>query len=121
MKTWMKLLPVPAALGLLAMTPQSDQGPQDPNVSDTVQVMQMTELHYVDMQGKSTVVPSRNVFEVRMLEDVPQGIRIELLYDNGDYSLIDAQSLHILRNGKEPMDVRFVRSVRSRMRFPKTR
>jgi len=121
MKTWLKLLPVPVVLGLLAMMPQSDQGTQDPNVADIVQVMQMTELHYVDMQGKSTVVPSRNVFEVRMLEDVPQGIRIELLYDNGDYSLIDAQAVHILRSGKEPMDVRFVRSVRSRMRFPKTR
>ncbi len=121
MKTWMKLLPVPVVLGLLAMQPQSEQGSQDPNVADIVQIMPMTEMHYVDMQGKSIVVPSRNVFEVRMIEDVAQGIRIELLYDNGDYSLIDAQALHILRSGKEPLDVRFVRSMRSRMRYPKMR
>ena len=119
MKTWLKLLPVPVVLGLLAMMPQSDQGSQDPNVADIVQVMQMSELHYVDLQGKSIVVPSRNVFEVRMLEDVPQGIRIELLYDNGDYSLIDAQAFHILRNSGSTREVRLVRGKQSRMRFPK--
>lgn len=121
MKTWQMLLPIPFVVALLAMMPQSDQGMQDPNAADVVQVLSMTELHYVDLQGKSNVIPSRNVFEVRLLDDSPQHMRFELLYENGDYSLIEAQGLHILRTGKESMDVRFVRSVRSRMRFPKMR
>jgi len=119
MKTWQVLLPLPFVVGLLAMMPQSSQGIQDPAVADIVNVMQMSELHYVDLQGNKSVVPSRNVFEVRLLEDTERGMRFELIYDNGDYSLIDAQAIHILRAGKDPMDVRFVRSSRSRMRFPK--
>ncbi|MEQ1633194.1 MAG: hypothetical protein ABL997_12525 [Planctomycetota bacterium] len=119
MKTWQVLLPVPCVLALLAMAPQNPQGTQDPAVTDIANVMAVSELQYVDLQGKTSVVPSRNVFEVRMLEDTERGMRIEILYDNGDYSLIDAQALHILRSGKDTMDVRFVRSTRSRMRFPK--
>ncbi len=119
MKTWQVLLPVPCVLALLAMVPQDPQGTQDPSVTDVSNVMQVSELQYVDLQGKTSVVPSRNVFEVRLLEDTERGMRIEILYDNGDYSLIDAQAMHILRSGKDPMDVRFVRSARSRMRFPK--
>jgi len=119
MKTWQALLPIPCLCFLIAMMPQSPQGTQDPAVADVVQVMQMTEMHYVDMQGKTSVIPSRNVFEVRLLEDTTHGMRFEIVYDNGDYSLIDAQAIHILRTGKDPRDVRFVRSTRARMRFPK--
>lgn len=119
MKTWKMLLPVPCVVALLAMIPQQPQGSEDPAVADISTVLRISELQYVDLQGKTSVIPSRNVFEVRMLEDVPQGLRLEILYDNGDYSLIDAQALHVLRSGRDPMDVRFVRSRRARMRFPK--
>jgi hypothetical protein len=120
MKTWQALLPIPCLCVLVAMMPQS-QGTQDPAVADVVQVMQMSEMHYVDMQGKTSVIPSRNVLEVRLLEDTTQGMRFEIVYENGDYSLIDAQAIHLLRTGKDAMDVRFVRSTRARMRFPKLR
>lgn len=119
MKTWQLLLPVPCLAVLLAMLPQDPQGTQDPAVTDITQVLSLSELQYVDLQGKTSVIPSRNVFEVRLLEDTEHGMRFELIYDNGDYSLVDAQAIHVLRNGKDQMDVRFVRSARARMRFPK--
>lgn len=119
MKTWQLLLPVPCLAALLAMMPQDPQGSQDPNVTDVSQVLSLSEMQYVDLQGKTSVIPSRNVFEVRLLDDTENGMRLEIVYDNGDYSLIDAQAIHLLRNGKDLMDVRFVRSVRARMRFPK--
>jgi hypothetical protein len=119
MKTWQMLLPIPCVVALLAMMPQIPQGTEDPAVTDIAAVLRISELQYVDLQGKTSVIPSRNVFEVRLLEDTQQGMRLEILYDNGDYSLIDAQALHILRSGRDPMDVRFVRSTRARLRFPK--
>ena len=119
MKNWMLLLPVPCVAALLAMVPQDPRGTEDPAVTDVSTVLRVTELQYVDNQGKTSVIPSRNVFEVRLLEDTQHGMRFEILYDNGDYSLVDAQALHVLRSGRDPMDVRFVRSVRARQRFPK--
>ncbi|MGE3173329.1 MAG: hypothetical protein AB7O97_11945 [Planctomycetota bacterium] len=119
MKTWKLLLPVPCAAALLAMMPQNPQGTEDPAVTDISTVLRISELQYVDAQGKTSVIPSRNVFEVRLLEDTGERMRLEILYDNGDYSLIDAQALHILRSGRDPMDVRFVRSTSARQRFPK--
>jgi hypothetical protein len=46
-------------------------------------------------------------------------MRFELLYENGDYSQINAQAFHILKTGRDLMDVRLVRSRQARMRFPK--
>jgi hypothetical protein len=117
MKTWKMLLPVPLALLLLAMMPQEPQAAEDP--ADVSSVMRVSELQYIDHQGKTNVIPSRNVFEVRLLEGTERGMRIEVLYDNGDYSMISAQALHVLRSGRDAMDVRFVRSAPARMRFPK--
>jgi hypothetical protein len=119
MKTWKMLLPIPCVAALVAMMPQGPQGTEDPAVADISTVLRISELQYVDLQGKTSVIPSRNVFEVRMLEDTVGGMRFEILYDNGDYSLIDAQALHVLRSGRDQMEVRFVRSRKARMRFPK--
>ena len=78
-----------------------------------------SDLQYVDAMGKTTSVPSKNIVEIRVIEDVLSGVRFEICYDNGDYSQVQAQAMHILRSGRDPMDVRFVRSRASRMRFPK--
>lgn len=117
MKNWKWLLPVPAVLVFAAMAPQSPQGAEV--AADAIQVVRMTELQYVDAMGKTTSVPSKNVVEIRILEDALNGIRFEVCYDNGDYSQVQAQAMHILRSGRDPMDVRFVRSRAARMRFPK--
>jgi hypothetical protein len=66
-----------------------------------------------------TTVPSKNVVEIRYLEDHNEHIRLELLYDNGDYSMIDAQTFHVLRSGTTQREVKLVRGKRSKLRFPK--
>lgn len=124
------LLLVPFAVAvpvLLAMVPH-DQGTQDPAApaaaaaapADVSAIVRMSELQYMNTQGTMITVPSRNVLEIRLLEDSP-GIRLELTYENGDYSLIDAQSFHILRQGVNVQEVRLTRSGAGRMLFPKVK
>ena len=57
--------------------------------------------------------------EIRVFDDHADSVRLELLYDNGDYSLIDAQAMHILRKSGSTRDVRLVRTQRATMRFPR--
>lgn len=118
MKTWKLLLPIPFVVAL-AMVPQGAQTPGDPSLTDIVSVIPISELNYVNPQGNTTVVNARNVIEIRLLEDVPHGIRLELFYENGDYSLIDAQAFHLLRNGGSTREVKLVRGKQARMRFPR--
>lgn len=117
MKAWKLLLPVPFVIAL-AMVPQG-QGPADTALADIVSVVAISELNYVNQQGAPTSVPARNVVEIRVVEDVPHAIRLELYYDNGDYSLIDTSAFHLLRQGGSTREVKLVRGKQSRMRFPK--
>jgi hypothetical protein len=121
MKNWKLMLSlVPFAL-LLAMVPQ-DPGKSAPGHNpDTTAIIRLSEMQYVDLSGNTHVVPARNVLEIRLLESNREPIQVEVVYENGDYSLINAQALHILTNGTEMMDVRLVRSEASRIRFPKLR
>jgi len=118
MKSWKLLLPVPFLLAL-AMMPQGPQNPGDPSLADVVSVLPISELNYVNPQGGTTVVSARNVVEIRVLEDVPNSIRLELFYENGDYSLVETQGFHLLRNNGGTREVRLVRGKQARMRFPK--
>ena len=118
MKVWKLLLPVPV-VAAMAMIPQGPQNIGDPALADQVTVVPISDLLYDTPQGTSKTVSARNVVEIRFLEDHERSIRLELLYDNGDYSLIDAQAFHILRNSGSTREVRLVRGKQSRMRFPK--
>jgi len=102
----------------LAFVPQDPQQPAEPPQEQST-VISLAEMQYVDRQGETRSVPSRNVVEIRVFEDDSDHIRLELLYDNGDYSLIDAQALHILRSGGSTRDVKLVRASRRNMRFPR--
>jgi hypothetical protein len=116
-KVWKLLLPVPV-VAALAMMPQDPQT-VDPALNDQATVVSISELNYINQQGSEVRVPARNVVEVRFLEDHAHHIRLELLYENGDYSLVDAQAFHLLRNGTSSREVRLVRGKQSRMRFPR--
>jgi hypothetical protein len=122
-KAWKLMLPVVLVLAAVAMVPQDPQTPTpqhaDAALADQVAVITMSELKYMDLQGVAVCVPARSVIEIRLVEDRPEHIRLELIYENGDYSLINAQSFHLLRNGQTPREVRLVRSQQSRMRFPR--
>ncbi len=116
-KTWKLLLPVPFVVAL-AFVPQG-QSPPDTAVADVTQNVTIAELNYINLQGAPTSVSARNVVEIRVIEDVGQAIRLELYYENNDYSLLDVQGFHLLRNGSATREVRLVRGKQLRMRFPK--
>lgn len=111
-------LPIAAALAFAPSPSSVAQDLQDPTL-ETVKVMPIAELQYVDLQGEKHVVPSTNVVEIRVFEEQTQSVRLELLYDNGDYSMVDAQAMHLLRKNGPTRDVRLVRSKRAAMRFPR--
>lgn len=111
-------LPIAAALAFAPSPAPAAQDAQDPTL-ETVKVMPIAELQYVDLQGEKHVVPSTSVVEIRVFDEQAHSIRLELLYDNGDYSLVDAQAMHLLRKNGTTRDVRLVRSKRAAMRFPR--
>lgn len=115
------LLPVSivAAIAMVPQDPQPAQAQAPAPSPELINVVTMSDLKYLDLQGTATLVPARNVVEIRLLEEFTQHIRLELVYDNGDYSLIDAQAFHLLRNGSASREVRLVRSRGDRMRFPR--
>jgi len=116
-KAWKLLLPVPFVVAL-AMVPQG-QNPPDTALADLVAVTSISELSYINLQGVATSVSARNVVEIRVIEDVAHAIRLELFYENGDYSLVDASAFHLLRTGGATREVKLVRGKQARMRFPK--
>lgn len=115
MNAWKLLLPLPL-VAALAMVPQDPQVSAD---ADATTVVSISDLQYVSLQGTMTTVSARSVVEIRFLEDHKEHIRLELLYENGDYSLVDAQAFHLLRSGGSSREVRLVRGKQARMRFPK--
>jgi hypothetical protein len=117
-KIWKTLLLAPLVLAL-AMAPQSPQDPAAAPAPEPTAIARISALQYVNCQGTTVTVPARNVVEIRLLEDHADAIRLELLYDNGDYSLIDAQALHLLRNSDGTREVKLIRGTRAGMRFPK--
>jgi hypothetical protein len=122
-KTALKLLiPVPLVVLLLAMMPQTPQGTTGPGANnDIVQVASFSQLQYVDLAGKLTVLPSRSMLELRLIEDAPRGLRLEIYYENGDYSLVDAQAFHLIRHGQDVQEVRLVRTRQEHLGFPRLR
>jgi hypothetical protein len=118
MRHWKLLLLVPVAALVAAMAPQG-RGSGDPALEDQNNVITLSELQYTTADGKTAVISARNVVEIRLIEDHTESIRLELYYDNTDYSLIDVQAFHLLRNGQATREVRLVRGRKDRMRFPK--
>jgi hypothetical protein len=121
MKTiWKFLIPLPLALGLLAMVPQGPDAAQPGATNnDVANTVRIAELQYVDRAGQVRSVPARSILVLRLLEGAPEGLRIEINYENGDYSLIDVQGFHLLRAGRDLQDVRLIRSRVDRMVFPR--
>lgn len=110
-------LPIAAALAFAPSPAPVAQNPQDEN-PEVVNIMPISELQYVTLNGKSETISSTSVVEIRIFNEQTDRIRLELLYDNGDYSLMDVQTMHILRKSGITRDVRLVRSKRNAMRFP---
>ncbi len=110
-------VPVVAAL---AMAPQLQQGEgaADP-AADQAHVVSLSELQYTTLSGEVARISARNLVEMRLIEDHAQCIRLELYYENTDYSLVDVQGFQLLRKGQMTREVRLVRGKKQNMRFPK--
>lgn len=120
MNAWSLLLPVSLAAVFVAAPQDPVAAPARPTASgDTAAVVSLSELRYTTPQGTAQTISSRTVVEIRLLEDHPNSIRLELLFENGDYSMIDAQAFELLRNGGNTREVRLVRSKVAGMRFPR--
>lgn len=117
MNAWKLLFAVPIAAAF-AMTPQ-DPKPTETSGADLVTICTIAELQYTPLHGAPVTVPARNVVEVRLLEDAGEHLRLELVYENGDYSLQTVQGFHLIDNGTGSREVRLVRGPASRMRFPR--
>src|SRR5262245_39262999 len=103
------------------MVPQ-DPAPQSPANTDAARndpsaIVAMSELKYTTPQGQNATLSARNVVEIRLFEDHPTNIRLELIYENGDYSMIDATEFHVLRSSGTTREVKLVRGKLARMRF----
>ena len=110
-------IPLAAALALSPAPSLPSQDPQNPE-AENVKVMPISALSYMTANGERQIIRAEKIVEIRLFDDHSHSVRIELLYENGDYSLIDAQSMHIMRRTGAPRDVRLVRTQRSKMRFP---
>jgi hypothetical protein len=120
-------LPV-LAIATVAMVPQDPAASPAPTpapapaaaAAELSAAVSISDLQYVGLNGTVTVVPARNIVEIRLLDDRTSHIRLELFYENGDYSLVDAQAFHLLRSGASPRPVKLVRGVADGMRFPRS-
>ena len=110
-------IPLAAALALLPAPSLPSQDPQNPE-AENVKVMPISALSYMTANGERQIIRAEKIVEIRLFDDHSHSVRIELLYENGDYSLIDAQQFNIMRRTGSPRDVRLVRTQRSKMRFP---
>ena len=129
MNAWQMFLPA-LAVAAVAMVPQdpvaTNDKPQEPVAAaqasaELVAAATIGELHYVPLSGgTAVVVPARNIVEIRVIEDRGEHIRLELSYENGDYSLVEAQAFHLLRAGPTSRPVKIVRGNAAGMRFPRS-
>lgn len=114
-------LPV-LAIAAVAKVPQDPATPPAPPPAAATELsaaVTISDLRYVSLSGTATVVPARNIVEIRLIDDRTEHIRLELFFENGDYSLVDAQAFDLLRTGGSPRPVRLVRGCADGMRFPR--
>lgn len=113
-------LPIAAALAFAPNQLIQDPKPDDPNKpTESTSIISMSTLQVKDLQGSISSISAQTVVEIRMFDGMKDHIRVELLYENGDYSLIDAQAIHMLRTGGASRDVKLIRTQPTRMRFPR--
>ena len=122
MKASMLFLSLPIAAAL-AFTPNNTapQEPQNPANAQKIEssIISLSELQVQDMGGETLRISARRVVEIRMFEDIADHVRVEVLYENGDYSMIAGQSMHLLRRGDGTRDVKLIRTKLTSMRFPR--
>ena len=119
MKASLLFLSLPIAAALAFAPNQSSQDPKPVEPDESSSIISMATLQVKDLQGSISSISAQTVVEIRIFDGINDHIRVELLYENGDYSLIDAQAIHMLRTGGVSRDVKLIRTQPKRMRFPR--
>ncbi|MCC6782467.1 MAG: hypothetical protein IT457_06465 [Planctomycetes bacterium] len=112
-----------AVLPLLAM--QDPQGAQSSQISRSDPFHQestwsFTVLQYTNARGDVVEVPARNLSKIWLLKDEDGDLRMEILYQNRDYSSLAIRDFSVIRSSPSAVavDVPIVRTTISGMAFP---
>ncbi len=86
---------------------------------------QSTRLNFAVLQvtnaaGKSTEIPASTITKIWLIADSDGDLRMEVSYENGDYSSLELHDFHIIRrsNSLASVDVPVVRTDMSGLAFP---
>ena len=77
-------------------------------------------LQYTSSAGKTTEIPAATITKMWLIADSDGDLRMELSYENGDYSSLELHDFHIIRRSSNlaSVDVPVVRSDMSGLAFP---
>jgi hypothetical protein len=102
---------------LASFTFQDQTKLQDPFAKSAK--VSFSQLIYTDSSGQQQTILAKNMTSVRLLQVPDDGMRLEILYQNGDYSLIRPQSFHFInRSDASAVEVFVYRSSVNSMAFP---
>ncbi len=116
-----------AVVPLLAMqdAQRTQQGAQANQVAKTdpfhqESVWSFTVLQYTNARGDVIEVPARNLTKIWLLRDEDGDLRMELLYQNRDYSSLAIRDFSVIRSSPSAIavDVPVVRTTMAGMAFP---
>lgn len=109
-----------AAIPVLAVT----GAPQDPLPAASAFHQETTwnlaVLQYTTIKGDTVEVPARLLTKVWLLKTPEGQLRMELLFENRDYSSVEVRNFSLIRSasGTTAVDVPFVRGSIEDMAFP---
>jgi len=77
-------------------------------------------LQYTNSKGKSVEVPASTITKIWLIADSDGDLRMEISYENGDYSSLAINDFHVIRRSSNlaSVDVPVVRSDMSGLAFP---
>ncbi|MBK8980549.1 MAG: hypothetical protein IPM29_31995 [Planctomycetes bacterium] len=103
---------------LLSFAPQDPGEVQDPFRQEMV--WNFAVFQYVDSRGNLVEVPARNISRMWFLATREDRLRIEILYENRDFSSVEVSDFHMIRSSPSAsaVDVPVVRSRFAGMAFP---
>lgn len=111
-----------ASLSLLtafvAFPAQDTEQKRDPFYQSTR--LNFAVLQYTNSLGKTTEIPASKITKIWLIAESDGDLRLELSYENGDYSSLELHDFHLIRrhNNLASVDVPVVRSDMSGLAFP---
>ena len=109
-----------AAVPVLAVSSgvQDSKTSQDPFYQESTWNLAM--LQYTSARGDVVEIPARLLTKVWILKTEEGRLRMEILFENRDYTTIELRDFSVIRAspGLSPVDVPFVRATIDGMAFP---